>query len=181
MDKEMTHTESAVTLRLDEPFRSAFFPQRLSLSLQITDLCFRLVIGVVFFVAGALKVGDPAKFQQDILNYHLVPHVVAAAMAVYLPWLEMICAVALVLRKCYSGALAILSGLMVIFFIAYLQAIVRGINLSCGCFGKFFEDAPSWIIITRDMFFLTCLGLLWMVEVKNNATVAREIKSGDLN
>ena len=169
MEKEMTQMERAENLGVESPFRGSLLAEKLNQPLQITELCFRLFIGVMFFVAGALKVGDPAKFQQDILNYHLVPHVVAAAMAVYLPWLEMICAVALVLRKCYSGALAILSGLMVIFFIGYVQAVARGIDISCGCFGKLSEGAPPWVIISRDVLFLLSLGFLWILEIKHSS------------
>jgi hypothetical protein len=82
----------------------------------------------------------------------------------------MICAVALVLRKFYNGALAILSGLMVIFFIGYVQAVARGVDISCGCFGKLSEGAPPWMIISRDVVFLASLGLLWFLETKNNST-----------
>jgi methylamine utilization protein MauE len=45
----------------------------------------------VFVYAGSIKAIDPARFLTTIQNYHPVPPPAAAAVAFYLPWLEVCC------------------------------------------------------------------------------------------
>jgi hypothetical protein len=94
-----------------------------------------IVIGGLFVYAGAVKIIDPAAFARDIDNYKILPWPVTVALAFYLPWLEIFCALGLVFRFLYRGALAMLSGSIVIFTLATIAAKVRGLDITCGCFG----------------------------------------------
>jgi len=127
------------------------------------ELGLRGFLGMIFVVSGALKVWSPVQFQQDILQYQLLPYMATALLAVYLPWLEILCGIALLVRKYYRGALAILSVLMGVFLLAYLQALWRGIQLQCGCFGELFRQTPPWVVVVRNLFFLECLTVLWFL------------------
>jgi putative oxidoreductase len=89
----------------------------------------------IFIYAGALKAIDPVQFASDIDNYKILPWPVSVALAFYLPWLEIFCALALVFRFLYRGALSILSGSIVVFTLATIAAKVRGLDITCGCFG----------------------------------------------
>ena len=89
----------------------------------------------IFIYAGALKAFDPVQFASDIDNYKILPWPVTVALAFYLPWLEIFCALGLVFRFLYRGALAMLSGSIVIFTLATIAAKVRGLDITCGCFG----------------------------------------------
>ena len=72
----------------------------------------------IFIYAGALKAIDPVQFASDIDNYKLLPWPVSVALAFYLPWLEIFCALGLVFRFFYRGALSILSASIVVFTLA---------------------------------------------------------------
>src|SRR4029077_19211092 len=76
----------------------------------------------VFIYAGALKAIDPVQFASDIDNYKLLPLSVSVAIAFYLPWLEIFCALGLVFRSFYRGALSILSASIVVFTLATIAA-----------------------------------------------------------
>ena len=89
----------------------------------------------IFIYAGALKAIDPVQFASDIDNYKLLPWPVSVAIAFYLPWLEIFCALGLVFRFLYRGALSILSASIVVFTLATIAAKVRGLDITCGCFG----------------------------------------------
>ena len=89
----------------------------------------------IFIYAGALKAIDPVQFTSDIDNYKLLPWPVCVALAFYLPWLEILCALGLVFRFLYRGALSILSASIVVFTLATIAAKVRGLDITCGCFG----------------------------------------------
>ena len=89
----------------------------------------------IFIYAGALKAIDPVQFASDIDNYKILPWPVSVALAFYLPWLEIFCALGLVFRFLYRGALSILNASIVVFTLATIAAKVRGLDITCGCFG----------------------------------------------
>ena len=93
------------------------------------------VLAGIFIYAGALKAIDPVQFASDIDNYKLLPWPISVAIAFYLPWLEIFCALGLVFRILYRGALSILSVSIVVFTLATIAAKVRGLDITCGCFG----------------------------------------------
>lgn len=105
---------------------------------RISNIVWRIldfVLAGIFIYAGALKVFDPVQFASDIDNYKILPWPVCVALAFYLPWLEIFCALGLVFRFLYSGALAILGTSIVVFTLAIIAAKVRGLDITCGCFG----------------------------------------------
>src|SRR5436190_22648922 len=93
------------------------------------------ILAGIFIYAGALKAFDPVQFASDIDNYKILPWPVSVALAFYLPWLEIFCALGLVFRFLYRGALSILSVSIVVFTLATIAAKVRGLDITCGCFG----------------------------------------------
>jgi putative oxidoreductase len=93
------------------------------------------VLAGIFIYAGALKALDPVQFAIDIDNYKILPWPVSVALAFYLPWVEIFCALGLVFRFCYRGALSILIVSIVVFTSATIAAKIRGLDITCGCFG----------------------------------------------
>jgi putative oxidoreductase len=94
-----------------------------------------LIVGGVFIYAGALKALDPIRFAIDIDNYKILPWAISVRFAFYLSWLEILSGLALVFRFLYRGGLSILSALVLIFLGATIAAKVRGLDITCGCFG----------------------------------------------
>ena len=82
-----------------------------------------------------LSLASPAEFASGIDNFKILAWPVSVALAFYLPWLEIFCALALVFRFLYRGALAILTASIVVFTLAIIAARVRGLDITCGCFG----------------------------------------------
>jgi putative oxidoreductase len=94
-----------------------------------------VIVAGIFIYAGVLKVLDPVQFANDIDNYKILPWPISVALAFYLPWLEIFCGFALVVRLLHRGALSILAALIVVFTLATVAAKVRGLDITCGCFG----------------------------------------------
>ncbi len=94
-----------------------------------------LIIGGVFIYAGVIKMLGPVQFAYDIDNYKILPWTAGVGLAFYLPWLEIFCGLALVFRILYRGALSILAALITIFIATTVAAKVRGLDITCGCFG----------------------------------------------
>ena len=120
-------------------------------------------IGAIFIYAGAVKALDPAQFANDIRNFRLVPWSVVVSAALYLPWLEIVSGCALVFRRAYRGALWITMALTVIFFATLLSAKMRGLDISCGCFGHSVAHC-SFVPLIRNAALLAALGLLLFAD-----------------
>ena len=96
----------------------------------------RWILGVVFVYAGAMKLADPRLFATDLGHFHLLPYPLVAAIAVYLPWLEICCGSAVLWHRRHRGALLLLTALCAAFSLALASAWLRGLNIECGCFGR---------------------------------------------
>jgi len=111
----------------------------------------RLAVAGVFVFAAVPKLVDPAAFASDIGNYRLLPEPLEGPLAVVLPVLELVVAGALAVGIEARGA-ALLAGVMLVTFtVAMGQAMARGIDLSCGCFGGAEETTVGWGPIARNV------------------------------
>ena len=120
-----------------------------------------IIIGALFVYAGALKAWDPVRFAGDIENYHVLPWAVNVRLAFFLPWLEIICGLALIFRRLYSGALALVLALLLIFIGASIAAKARGIDISCGCFGHVSDQLSFAWHLVLDFAILAGVIALW--------------------
>ncbi len=121
-----------------------------------------LIIGGIFVYAGVIKAMDPVAFANDIDNYKILPWPLAVRLAFYLPWLEMLCGLSLILRFFCRGGLFILTGLTFVFIAASAIAKVRGLDITCGCFG---HASKNWSFsghLALDIAILIALIALWI-------------------
>lgn len=131
-----------------------------------------LLVGALFIFAGLTKmvdfqpfrVLDPMEFARDIDNYKILPWWLSVRLALYLPWLEIICGLALVFRRLYSGALALLLALLVVFIGASFAAKARGIDITCGCFGHVSDQLSFAWHIVLDLAILAAVVALWLTR-----------------
>ena len=124
-------------------------------------LAARVVLAGMFVIAGAAKAYDPGGFAIEIQRYQLVPWLVGAVVATYLPWLEMIAGAMLFVGRLERGALLILTPLLVIFTCALASAMVRRLGIDCGCFGKTFQSTGTLVPFLRNIFLLACAATVW--------------------
>ena len=124
-----------------------------------------LIVGGIFVYAGVLKVLDPVQFGLDIDNYKSLPWFISVRLAFYLPWLEIFCGLAVVLRFLYRGGLSILVGLTLIFIGATIAAKVRGLDITCGCFGHASQNWSFPQHMAVDLAILIALVVLWFAKM----------------
>ena len=123
-----------------------------------------LVVAGIFIYAGALKMLDPVQFAHDVKNFQILPWRISVAIAFYLPWLEIFCGVGLVFRFFYRGALCILSTLIVVFTLATAAAKVRGLDITCGCFGHASQHWSFPAHLATNLGILAALVVLWFSD-----------------
>ena len=127
----------------------------------------RLLVGGLFVYTGIKKAIDPTAFFKAIENYQILPHAATVMVAFFLPYLELFSGMALIFKRLYAGALALLTGMMLIFIVAIISAWARGLDIDCGCFGS--GDGPAnygWAL-ARDFSIVAVLGFLgWRCDSK---------------
>ena len=120
-----------------------------------------IVIGGIFIYAGAVKIVDPVEFARDVDNYKMLPWQLSLGLGLYLPWVEIFCGLALIVRVLYRGGVFILTALTLLFIVITIIAKARGLDVSCGCFGhasKYLSFASHLVL---DFLLLGGLLLLW--------------------
>ena len=124
-----------------------------------------LIIAGIFIYAGVLKALDPVQLAHDIDHYKILPWAVGVGLAFYLPWLEIFCGLALIFRLFYRGALSILTSLVVVFLVATIAAKVRGLDITCGCFGHASQNWSFPAHLALDLGILAVLAVLCYCSV----------------
>jgi len=120
-----------------------------------------ILIGALFIYAGAVKIIDPVEFARDIDNYKMLPWKLGVGLSFYLPWLEIVCGLALITRILFRGSVFIVTSLMTFFIVASIVAKARGLDVSCGCFGHASKYLNFSWHLALDFLLLGGLLLLW--------------------
>lgn len=95
----------------------------------------RILLGILFVWAALSKLANPTGFLGDLYGYELpLPRGFWMAVAVVLPWVELLCGLMLLSGWWLETALTLTAVLVAGFLVATLQAWVRGLQISCGCF-----------------------------------------------
>ena len=116
----------------------------------------RLLLSGIFAYAAAQKIRDPASFASDVDHIRLLPYPLPLLVGLYLPWIELICSASLLVRRLERGALVLIAVMCGSFFVALTSAWLRGLDISCGCFGHSAATAALPWAIARSL----VLGLL---------------------
>ncbi len=101
----------------------------------------RVGLGLLFIYASLDKIWHPGLFAKAISNYRLLPLPLLHLSAIILPWLELTCGAALIFNRSARAANLLIGGLLVIFILAILSAMSRGLDFNCGCFGISSEES----------------------------------------
>src|SRR5262245_17156742 len=131
--------------------------------MQTVAFLLRIVLGGLLVAAGALKLGDPTAFANEITNYRFLPSL-APWLAATLPAVEIALGVLLVVAPIgwRRAAAVAAAGLMLLFTVAVTQVVVRGINVDCGCFGG--NSGPVTLLtVARDLLLLAmAAAIMWL-------------------
>jgi uncharacterized membrane protein YphA (DoxX/SURF4 family) len=122
--------------------------------LDAAVLVVRVVLGAIFVVAGASKVGHAAEFAQQIAAFRLLPQPVIAPMALVLPFFEILLGGYLFIGLYARIAAWVAAALLLTFDGAIASAVVRGMSLNCGCFGTHDTTVTTWAEVARDAVFV---------------------------
>ena len=95
----------------------------------------RVATGLLFAVAALSKLGDLPAFAEQIHNFRFLPLFAENAVAMTLPWIELVAALALLLNVRPRAGAGVAAGLMAAFTLLVVVSMFRGLDVECGCFG----------------------------------------------
>lgn len=123
---------------------------------QTAATLLRVGLGAMFLYAALTKVPDLPLFAEEIANYQLLPAPLVPWVAALLPGIEIVLGLALIAGLWTRTAAALTGALLVVFTVGLTQALLRGIDLRCGCFGS--AEPATWGTVVRDLAMIALAG-----------------------
>ncbi len=102
---------------------------------QFFEFVCRLGLGVLFIYSALAKISDPDDFARAVMRYEFLPDFTIGIFSMTMPMLELLAGLSMLFTKWLRESAFLVSGMLVMFIIALVQALVRGLEISCGCFG----------------------------------------------
>lgn len=128
----------------------------------------QLALGIFFVVAALPKIVDPPSFAHMVYNYRILPASLINIMAITMPWIELLCGLALIAGIWTGAARTIIAAMLLTFIVAISINLGRGNAIDCGCFdpnprpksrAERLDDMR--FVILRDVGMLLMVGQLW--------------------
>lgn len=101
---------------------------------SLIELAARWILGLTFIYASYDKILAPADFAKIVYGYDLFPNNAINLIAIVLPFIELVCGLALILSIYPRSAALIINGMLVAFIIVLSINLIRGHEFNCGCF-----------------------------------------------
>ena len=139
--------------------------------MNVILLLARLILAVVFGIAGIAKLADPAGSRKSITGFG-VPESLATPLAWLLPLAELVCAATLLpLAFAWWGATGVL--ILLLSFIGGISiSLIRGRRPDCHCFGQLHSSPISWRTLLRNGVLAgISAGIVWQGRENPGASV----------
>jgi uncharacterized membrane protein YphA (DoxX/SURF4 family) len=136
----------------------------------LVALALRLGLAALFLYAGISKMADLHGFAVDIANYRVLPEALVSLVAATTPGIEIVAGLCLLPAQTLRAAAWLIFIMLSAFTAAVAQALVRGINIECGCFGVS-RDPVTTATLFRDLALLGGAALLlWLSRAPRAGT-----------
>jgi uncharacterized membrane protein YphA (DoxX/SURF4 family) len=121
----------------------------------------QIALGAVFLASAIPKLVDPPAFAHMIYNYRLLPGTLVNALALVMPWIELLVGILLVLGAWRREAALVAALLLVVFLGAIGWNLLRGHAIDCGCFDvRSAGKTPEQLLADMKWVMLRDVGLL---------------------
>ncbi len=132
----------------------------------ILSLCaetaLRLGLGAMFLYSAWVKIEDPGRFQTMVDGYRMLPACVTALFAVTMPMVELLVGALFICTKWTREAAFATAVMLAMFIVALAQAQVRGLDISCECFGEAEKESRAVLVaLVRDVVLVA--PVVWLV------------------
>lgn len=140
---------------------------------QLFILVARLILAGVFVSAALPKVQDPVAFASSVEGFRVIGPGLSNWVALILPWLELITGIGILLPWIRRSSGIIIATLLLLFITLHASAWIRGLEISCGCFGSETSSEPTSylrLIVRNTLLFAACLLTIYKDWKSDNTT-----------
>lgn len=121
--------------------RALFRSSKPALARRFVPVAGSFIVAAAFLRSSLDHLTNSYYFLGSVFSYGLVGPQVGTAIAVVLPLLQLLLGLCLLGRICAGGALLTCTALLLLFLSVQVAALVRGLEIPCGCFGAA-SDVP---------------------------------------
>ncbi len=114
----------------------------------------KVIVGLVFVISGIIKISNPHEFVEAVNNFKMLPPVTVNLFVIIIPWMEFASGLLLMFNIFPKETVTIITGLLIIFTIAIVVAMIRSLTFSCGCFGNIFPQDVGFLKILENLILL---------------------------
>ncbi len=124
--------------------------KRISRFRQPMVLSLAYLLGFVFLYSSSVHLANPYAFLSHVYSYGIVSERIGVIGATLLPSLQLTIGVAFLFFSGLRRSAFLIAAILLLGFTGFqLQAWLRGLNISCGCFSNGHEDPINWMTISR--------------------------------
>lgn len=139
---------------------------------EYTGAALQLLLGAVFFVAAIGKLRNPARFEDAIRGYALVPSMLSGPVTGGLLVSEVFVGISLSSGWALTVGVPAAGALLLIFSVAVGINLSRGRNVPCGCFGSEAEHISRRTLARLGMLMLAVVVLAAIRLLANPAPIS---------
>jgi hypothetical protein len=140
------------------------------LSDPVVTGCVQWLLALVFALSSAGKLRNRAAFAGVLMDYRLLPDALVSPLALVIPFVEAVVALALLLEDTRATAAAWAAGLIVLFSVAVWINLLRGrTHIDCGCFGGAFRQRISGWLLARNAVLLAAVVFVGTADAPSRA------------
>lgn len=136
MQNTMTENPDPSPLSADATFSERIARLGEHDALRILSFVIRVFLAYTFLISGAEKLVAMRTFGHNIAAYGILPDALSNIAAALFVWSEIIIGVFLFAGVLVRGSGLVSSALLLLFLIAIISALARGLEIDCGCFAN---------------------------------------------
>ena len=113
---------------------------------KYTSIALRLLFAALFTISAYTKLIEINIFAESLNSYAILPKSAVSLFAYYVPLLEVGLAVGFLLPGFTVPNAVLTVVVIVVFQVALISLLVRGIEIDCACFGRFATSPKAALI-----------------------------------
>lgn len=117
---------------------------------DILQFLVRFALGFLFIAVSIGKVASPGSFANEIGNYLIFPEFSLNIIALIMAWFELLIGFLLITGIRVKANALLVSILMIIFNVLVLSAMIRGLDINCGCYSNIGAQKVGWTKIMEN-------------------------------
>jgi hypothetical protein len=128
---------------------------------EVFDGIISWLLGIFLVISAIPHLGNPYFFLGSVYAYQMIWPIIGQFVVMVLPILQLILAVCLIGRFFIDAVNFLALGCFLVFATVQTSAAVRGLDISCGCFGPDHETMVGWFSLSL------VYGLLMLSLIRN--------------